>query len=156
MSKLVELDELDRRILDCLQDNAAQTNHELAAAVHASAPTCLRRVKRLTELSVIARQVAILDPEKLGPTLSAVVEITLDVQTVERYAEFEALVEKEPAVLQCYRVSPGPDFVLIIQVADMPAYHALAHRLFSAHANIRNVRSFFATHRSKFETRIAV
>ncbi|MGV3743016.1 MAG: Lrp/AsnC family transcriptional regulator [Burkholderiaceae bacterium] len=156
MADTIELDELDRRILDCLQSNAAQTNHELAAAVHASAPTCLRRVKRLTELGVIVRQVAILDPQKLGPSLSAVVEITLDVQTVERYAEFEALVAEEKAVLQCYRVSPGPDFVLIIEVADMPAYHALAHRLFSANANIRNVRSFFATHRSKFETRIAL
>ncbi|MDQ9170924.1 Lrp/AsnC family transcriptional regulator [Oxalobacteraceae bacterium R-40] len=156
MSDFVELDDLDRRILDCLQTNAGQTNHELAAAVHASAPTCLRRVKRLTELGVIERQVAILNPEKLGPSLSAVVEITLDVQTVERYAEFEALAQKEGAVLQCYRVSPGPDFILIIQVADMPAYHALAHRLFTAHANIRNVRSFFATHRSKFDTRIAV
>ncbi len=156
MAEAFELDELDRRILDCLQNNAAQTNHELAAAVHASAPTCLRRVKRLTELGIIARQVALLDPSKLGPSLSAVVEITLDVQTVEKYAEFEALVAQESAVLQCYRVSPGPDFVLIIQIADMPAYHALAHRLFSAHANIRNVRSFFATHRSKFETRIAV
>lgn len=156
MAEAFELDELDRRILDCLQNNAAQTNHELAAAVHASAPTCLRRVKRLTELGIIARQVALLDPSKLGPSLSAVVEITLDVQTVEKYAEFEALVAQEHAVLQCYRVSPGPDFVLIIQIADMPAYHALAHRLFSAHANIRNVRSFFATHRSKFETRIAV
>jgi Lrp/AsnC family transcriptional regulator, leucine-responsive regulatory protein len=156
MSDFVQLDDLDRRILDCLQTNTGQTNHELAAVVHASAPTCLRRVKRLTELGVIERQVAILNPEKLGPSLSAVVEITLDVQTVERYAEFEALVQKESAVLQCYRVSPGPDFILIIQVADMPAYHVLAHRLFTAHANIRNVRSFFATHRSKFDTRVAI
>lgn len=156
MVETVTLDELDKRILESLQVNAAQTNHELAAAVHASAPTCLRRVKRLTELGVIERQVAILNPEKLGPSLSAVVEITLDVQTVERYAEFEALAAGEATVLQCYRVSPGPDFILIIQVADMSAYHALAHRLFTAHANIRNVRSFFATHRSKFETRIAV
>jgi Lrp/AsnC family leucine-responsive transcriptional regulator len=44
---------------------------------------------------------------------------------------------------------------LILQVADMPAYHALAHRLFAAEANVRNVRTFFSTHRSKFETRIA-
>ena len=52
--------------------------------------------------------------------------------------------------------SPGPDFVLVVQVADMPAYHALAHRLFAAHANVRNVKSYFSTFRSKFETRIAV
>ena len=62
----------------------------------------------------------------------------------------------EAAVLQCYRVSPGPDFVLVVQVTDMPAYHALAHRLFTAHANVRNVKAYFSTHRSKFETRIAV
>ena len=68
---------------------------------------------------------------------------------------FEARVAGEAAILQCYRVSPGPDFILILQVADMPAYHSLAHRLFAAEANVRNVRTFFSTHRSKFETRIA-
>ncbi len=150
------LDELDRRILNALQANAAQTNSELAVSVHASAPTCLRRVKRLIDAGVIERQVAILAPEKLGAALTAIVEITLDHQAAERMTEFEALVAREAAVLQCYRVSPGPDFVLVVQVADMPAYHALAHRLFASHANVRNVRSFFSTHRSKFDTRIAV
>jgi Lrp/AsnC family leucine-responsive transcriptional regulator len=59
-------------------------------------------------------------------------------------------------VLQCYRTAPGPDFVLVLQVKDMPAYHALAHRLFATHANVRNVKAYFSTFRSKFETRIAV
>ena len=152
----VVLDELDRRILTVLQVDASRTNNQLADEVHASAPTCLRRVKRLTETGVIERQVAILAPDKVGAGLTAVVEITLDVQAAERLVEFEALVSAEVAVLQCYRVSPGPDFVLVAQVADMPAYHVLAHRLFSAHANVRNVRSFFSIYRSKFETRIEV
>lgn len=150
------LDELDRRILNALQEDASRTNNELAALVHASAPTCLRRVKRLTDAGIIARQVAIVAPEKVGAALTAVVEITLDHQGAENMQEFEELVAGEAAVLQCYRVSPGPDFVLIVQVADMPAYHVLAHRLFASHANVRNVRSFFSIHRSKFETRIAV
>ena len=150
------LDDLDRRILNALQADAAQTNNELAMRVHASPPTCLRRVKRLTEGGVIARQVAIVDPEKLGASLTAIVEITLDHQAAEKMDEFAALVAGEATVLQCYRVSPGPDFVLVVQVADMPAYHALAHRLFASHANVRNVRSFFSIHRSKFETRIPV
>ena len=152
----VELDDLDRRILNALQDDAAQTNHQLAERVHASPPTCLRRVRRLLEAGVIVRQVALLAPEKLGPTLSAIVEITLDQQGDEMQQEFEQLVAAEAAVQQCYRVSPGPDFVLLVQVADMPAYHALAHRLFAAHKNVRNVRSYFSIHRSKFDTRIAV
>ena len=152
----ITLDEIDRRILNALQIDASQTNSELARSVHVSAPTCLRRVKHLIESGVIERQVAIVAPQLVGARLTAIVEITLDVQAAERMAEFEQLVTDEPAVLQCYRVSPGPDFVLMVQVADMPAYHALAHRLFAAHANVRNVKSYFSTFRSKFETRIAV
>lgn len=152
----VSLDELDRRILNLLQADASQTNNELAASVHASPPTCLRRVKRLVDAGVIERQVVIVAPDKVGAALTAIVEITLDHQAEERMGEFEALVANEAAVLQCYRVSPGPDFILMVQVADMPAYHALAHRLFASHANVRNVRSFFSIHRSKFETRIAL
>lgn len=150
------LDDLDRRILNALQHDAARTNNELALAVHASPPTCLRRVKRLSELGVIQRQVALVAPEKVGAALTSIVEVTLDHQGAERQAEFETLVAGEAAVLQCYRVSPGPDFVLIVQVADMPAYHAFAHRVLTGHANVRNVRSFFSIHRSKFETRLEV
>lgn len=149
-------DELDKRILMALQNNAARTNQELAELVHASAPTCLRRVKRLEEAGVIMRQVVLLNPEKVGASLAAIVEITLDVQNSERCIEFEKLVAAEVAVQQCYQVSSGPNFVLVIQVADMSAYNELAHRLFANHANVRNVRSYFSVHRSKFETRIAV
>lgn len=152
----VPLDEVDRRILNALQVDASQTNSELAQQVHVSAPTCLRRVKHLTESGVIERQVAIVAPERVGARLTAIVEITLDVQAAERMDEFERHVAGEAAVLQCYRVSPGPDFVLIVQVADMPAYHALVHRLFAAQTNVRNVKAYFSTFRSKFETRISV
>lgn len=152
----MDFDEIDRRILNALQKDASQTNAELAASVHVSAPTCLRRVKQLRESGVIEREIALVAPEKVGARLTAIVEVTLDVQAAERMAEFEVLAGAEAAVLQCYRVSPGPDFVLIVQVADMPAYHALAHRLFAAQANVRNVKAYFSTFRSKFETSIAV
>lgn len=156
MTEAYVLDELDRRILNTLQTDASHTNAELAELVHVSPPTCLRRVKQLTDSGVIQRQVAIVAPEKVGPSLTAIVEITLDVQAAERMDEFEKLAAAEAAVLQCYRVTPGPDFVLIVQVTDMPAYHALAHRLFTSHANVRNVKAYFSTHRSKFDTRVAV
>jgi Lrp/AsnC family leucine-responsive transcriptional regulator len=155
-NEALNLDEIDRRILNTLQIDASHTNAELAELVHVSAPTCLRRVKQLMESGVIERQVAIVSPDKAGVRLSAIVEITLDVQAADRMQEFENVVADEPAVLQCYRVSPGPDFVLMVQVADMPAYHALAHRLFTTHSNVRNVKAYFSTFRSKFETRIIV
>jgi Lrp/AsnC family leucine-responsive transcriptional regulator len=154
MAAQAPLDDLDRRILNTLQVDASHTNAELAELVHVSPPTCLRRVKQLTETGVIERQVAIVSPGKVGAGLTAIVEITLDVQAAERMDEFERLVAAESAVLQCYRVTPGPDFVLVLQVPDMPAYHALAHRLFATHANVRNVKAYFSTFRSKFETRI--
>ncbi|MGG7605298.1 Lrp/AsnC family transcriptional regulator [Massilia sp. BKSP1R2A-1] len=156
MSERYPVDDLDRRILNTLQTDASHTNAELAELVHVSPPTCLRRVKQLTDSGVIERQVAIVAPEKIDARLTAIVEITLDVQAAERMGEFEALVAEEGAVLQCYRVAPGPDFVLVVQVADMPAYHELAHRLFTSHANVRNVKAYFSTHRSKFDTRIAL
>ena len=148
------LDDLDLRILDQLQHDSSLTNQELAVRVHASPPTCFRRVRRLKSLGYISREVAILDPGLLGAGLTAIVEITLDVQSAEALDEFEAGTLDEPAIQQCYRVSPGPDFILVMQLADMPAYHALAHRVFTSKKNVRNVRTFFAIHRSKFETRL--
>ena len=149
----LSLDDLDIRILTHLQDDASLSNQDLAGMVHASPPTVLRRVNKLVRSGVIQKQVAILDPEKLGSTLTAIIEITLDEQAAERLGEFESRMLKEEAVLQCYRVSTGPDFVLIAQVKDMPAYHALVHRAFTTQANVRNVRTFFSVHRSKFDTR---
>ncbi len=151
---LSALDDLDLRILDAMQNDSSLTNQELAKKVHASPPTCFRRVKRLRSLGYIAREVAILAPEKLGAGLSAIVEITLDVQTAEELDSFEAAIISDPAVQQVYRVSTGPDFILILQLPDMPSYNALAHRLFTSKKNVRNVRTFFAVQRSKFETRL--
>lgn len=151
-----DLDDLDLRILDTLQNDSSLTNQELAARVHASPPTCFRRVRRLRLLGYIVKEVAILDPTKLGASLTAIVEITLDVQAAEELSAFEADMVAEPAIRQCYRVSPGPDFILVLQLADMPAYHALAHRVFTSKKNVRNVRTFFSIHQSKFETRLAL
>jgi Lrp/AsnC family leucine-responsive transcriptional regulator len=148
-----QLDAIDLRLLDRLQTDASPTNDALAKAVHVSAATCLRRVRRLVESGVIERRVAILSPEKLGPSLTALVEITLDRQGAEALEAFERRAVADDAVRQCHRVSPGPDFMLVVQVADMPAYHALVQRLFTEDANVRNVKSRFSIHRAKFETR---
>ena len=150
------LDEIDRRILDQLQRDCALTNQDLAAKVHVSAPTCLRRVRRLVEQGVIERQIAIIAPEAVGAGLTALVEVTLDRQSAESLQAFHASVAPEPAVQQCYQVSQGPDFVLVVYVADMAAYHAFVHRTLTAANNVRNVRTFFSVHRSKFDPRVDV
>jgi Lrp/AsnC family leucine-responsive transcriptional regulator len=147
---MISLDHTDRRILNAVQQDCSLTNQELAERVHVSAPTCLRRIRRLVEQGVIERQIAIVSSEALAAGLTAIVEVTLERQAAELIEEFERQLRAESAVQQCYRVSAGPDFVLVVFVADMTAYHTFAHRVLSAHANVRNVRSFFSVHRSKF------
>lgn len=152
----IPLDEVDLRLLGLLQDDASRSNLALAEAAHVSPATAMRRVRRLVESGVIDRQVAIVSPAAFDRGLTAVVEVSLDHQAAERLSAFEARAAAEPAVQQCYRVSPGPDFVLIVWVSDMAAYHALVQRLFTEDANVRNVKSYFSTRRAKFEPRIDV
>jgi DNA-binding Lrp family transcriptional regulator len=145
-------DPVDLRLLGLLQQDAAQSNLALAAAAGVSPATALRRVRRLVEAGVIERQVALLAPQAVGLPLAALVEVTLDRQGAEHLDAFEARAVAEPQVQQVWRVSPGPDFVLVVQVADMAAYHALAQRLFTQDANVRNVKAYFSVKRAKFET----
>lgn len=144
------LDPLDKRVLDLLQDDAARSNQDLAAAAGVSPATALRRVRRLVEAGLVERQVALVNTQAIGRGLTAIVEVTLDRQGAEHVAAFEQRAVAEEAVQQCYRVSPGPDLVLVVWVADMPAYQALVERLFTQDANVRNVKAFFSTKRSKF------
>ena len=156
LKESIEIDATDLRILGKLQVDASMSNQDLATAVHISPATCLRRVKRLVEAGVIERRVAILSPERLGAGLTAFAEVSLDRQGAEHLAAFEARALAEPAVQQCHRVSPGPDLMLLIQLPDMAAYHALVQRLFTQDANVRNVKAYFSVHRAKFETAIAL
>lgn len=145
------LDAVDRRILEVLQRDASLTNQALALRVHVSPATCLRRVRRLTDRGVIERTVALLSPQRLGPCLLVISEVTLDRQGAEHLAAFESRAVAHAAVQQCYRVSPGPDFVLLAAVPDMPAWGELTQELFTQDANVRNVKTYFSVRRAKFD-----
>ena len=146
----IDLDTTDWRLLELLQADASLSNQALAEAAHVSPATALRRVRRLREAGVVERITALLAPAWAGRGLQAICEVTLDRQGAEWLDAFEARAVAEAAVQQCWRVSPGPDFVLVTWSADMPAYLALTQRLFTQDANVRNVKAFFATRRAKF------
>jgi DNA-binding Lrp family transcriptional regulator len=149
------LDDTDLRLLDLLQADASRTNQALAEAAGVSAATALRRVRRLVESGVIERQVALLAPRFANAGLTAIAEVTLDRQGAELLDAFEARAVAEDAVQQCWRVSPGPDFVLVAWVPDMPAWSALVQRLFTQDANVRNVKTYFSVRRAKFHPRVS-
>ena len=158
--KEIAIDSIDLQILDVLQHDTTLSNQALAEQVHVSAPTCLRRVKRLQASGLIERQIAVLNPEKLathiGHGLQALVEVSLERQDAQTVSAFETRAISDPAVSICWQVTPGPDFVLVVQVQDMPSYHALVQRLSTSDANVRNVKAFFSVKRSKFSAALAL
>lgn len=151
-----ELDDLDWRILAFLQDNNSLRQQDLAEAVNSSAPTVLRRVQRLKKAGWIEREIAILNADKIaaatGHGLHAIIEVTLEQQSAQLLDEFERAACARREVQQCYRTSAGQDFVLIVQVADMPAYQAFASSLLAQDRRVRNVKTYFASKRAKFST----
>ncbi len=153
---MTDLDAIDLRLLDLLQIDASRSNQDLAAAANVSPATALRRVRRLVDAGVIERQIALVSPLAVGAGLTALAEITLDRQGAEHLDAFEAIAVADPGVQQCYRVSPGPDFMVVLRVADMAGYHLLAQRLFTQPAKVRNLHAFFAVTRAKFDPRIAL
>ena len=152
------LDATDLKLLAILQTDASISNIALADKLKISPPTCLRRTKRLQQEGWIEKQVAILSANKLGQHLghcvTAIIEVSLDKQGEEWLTAFEKRAVQETAVQQCWRVSPGPDFLLVTQLADMPAYLAFTQRLLTQDANVRNVKAFFSLKRAKFGTEI--
>jgi Lrp/AsnC family transcriptional regulator, leucine-responsive regulatory protein len=152
----MNFDATDLRLLDLLQTDASLTNQELAERAHTSPATALRRVRRLLDDGVVERRVALLNPHALGDGLTALVEVSLDRQGAEHLDAFEARAVAVPQVQQCWRVSPGPDFILVLHAASMPAYHALAQSLFTQDANVRNVKTYFSVKRAKFDPRLSL
>lgn len=154
------LDTTDLQLLAILQANASISNIALADKLRISAPTCLRRTKRLLQEGWIEKQVAILSSDKLGRLLghsvTALIEVSLDKQGEELLLAFETRAIQEAAVQQCWRVSPGPDFMLVVQVPDMPSYLSFTQKLLTQDANVRNVKAFFSLKRAKFGTQITL
>ncbi len=152
------LDATDLKLLAILQTDTSISNIGLAEKLNISPPTCLRRTNRLKKEGWIEKEVAILSANKLsqylGHGVTAIIEVSLDKQGEEWLTAFEKRAVQETAVQQCWRVSPGPDFLLVTQLADMPAYLAFTQRLLTQDANVRNVKAFFSLKRAKFGTEI--
>jgi DNA-binding Lrp family transcriptional regulator len=119
----------------------------------------MRRVQRLKADGWIAREVAILDADKVGRELGwglhAIVEVSLEQQSAQWLDEFERAACASALVQQCWRTTAGPDFVLILHVADMPAYQAWASTFLGANLKVRHVKTYFASKRAKFGTALS-
>lgn len=127
----MELDRYDRAILAALQRDGRMSNQELADRIGLSPSPCLRRVRALEEAGLIGGYHALVDARKLGLSLMALLSVSMDKHTPERFANFEALVGDIPEVLECLLITgQKSDYQLKIAVRDMDHYqHLLLNRI---------------------------
>ncbi|WP_298939886.1 Lrp/AsnC family transcriptional regulator [uncultured Psychromonas sp.] len=120
---MVKLDRIDKQILQLMQGNARISNLELADSIGLSPTPCSRRVKRLEESGIIDKHVTLLKSAALGLNLTAMIGISMDRHTPERFENFEASVTALPEVLECLIVTgQSADFLLKVVVRDMQHY----------------------------------
>ena len=144
----MELDRYDRQLLAVLQLEGRISNQELAERIGLSPSPCLRRVRALEEAGLITGYHAVLDARKLGLTLLALIHISMDRHTPERFANFEARVAALPEVLECLLITgQDADYQLKVIVRDMDAYQALLLEQITRIEGVSGVHSSFVMRR---------
>lgn len=138
------LDEIDRRILDALQANGRMSNQELSEQIGLSPSPCLRRVRQLEAGGVIARYVALVDPEAIGLSVTAFVRVRLDQQDDRHLAEFEAAVADFPEVMECYLMTGEADYQLRVLVRSLGQFEDFLRRRLTRVKGVANVTTSFA------------
>jgi Lrp/AsnC family leucine-responsive transcriptional regulator len=153
----LELDRYDRRILDLLQEDGRLSNQDLADRIGLSPSPCLRRVRALEESGIIAGYRALLDARQLGLTLMALIHISMDRHTPERFANFEARVAEFPEVLECLLITgQDADYQLKVIVRDMEAYQELLLNKITRIEGVSGVHSSFVLRRVVDKTALPV
>ncbi len=119
----ISLDRIDKHILRLMQSNGRISNLELADQVGLSPTPCSRRVKRLEDSGIINRHVTLLNPEALGLSLTAIIGITMDRHTPDRFESFEKAIAHMPEIIECNIVTgQAADFLVKVVVKDMRHY----------------------------------
>ncbi len=140
----MELDATDHAILELLQQDGRMTNIELADTVGLSPSACLRRVRNLEEDGVIDGYVAIIDPTVIGRATTVYVEISVNSQEESILDEFEAAVVGHPAVRTCHLMAGDFDYLVRVEVADVPDYEQLHRTHLALLPNVNRIRSSFS------------
>ena len=146
------LDAIDRRILRRLQADATVTNAELAREVGLSPSPCLARVRALERAGVITRHVALLNPLKVGLSISVFIQVRLEQQVERALNTFQAAVSVYPEVMECYLMTGDADYLLRVVVPDLQALEHFILNFLSRVPGVGNIKSSFALKQVKYQT----
>jgi Lrp/AsnC family transcriptional regulator len=145
------MDEIDRKLLQILQEDATLSIAQMADRVGLSPTPCWKRIQKLEAAGVLTRRVALLDPDSIGMRLTAFVAVEASAHTVEWMQQFTTGVAAMPEVMEIYRMAGEVDYMLRVTVTDMTAYDVFYKRLIAV-APLKNVTSRFAMERMKHTT----
>ena len=140
---MIELDDIDRRIVAALQAEGRLPMVDLAEKVGLSATPCQRRVKRLEEDGVIARYAALVSPQAMGLGLQALVQVTLDDHSEKTVAAFEGAIRARPEVVACYAVTGDMDFQVHVLAPDLASFSEFAMKALLRMPGVKGTRSSF-------------
>ena len=153
---MMELDAIDVRILDILQENARITTLELAEQVGLSPTPCARRVKRLEDDGLIERYVTLLNEKKAGMELSVFISVRLRNQTGETIGRFERSVRSMPEITECYLMSGVHDYLLRLRVADVDALRDFLRNRLVTIEGIAETQSSIVLEKVKYTTALTL
>ncbi len=137
MQEKVELDEVDRRILEHIQEDARASLESIATECDISPASVQRRLRKLREKRVILRDVAIVDADAVGQRMAFIVMVELERERLDELDAFTRTVKAHPQVQQCYYITGEADFCLICTARDMQDFELLTHQLFFENKNVR-------------------
>jgi Lrp/AsnC family transcriptional regulator, leucine-responsive regulatory protein len=137
----MDLDSVDRQLLLLLQEDADRTIRDLADRVGVSAPTCLRRIRRMKERKLLLGTTAIVDPTRAGFSVQAIFEVKLHETNGAALRRFEAAMRAREAVGQCLEVAGELDYLLMVVAGDMADLGRFIERALSNDANVASFRT---------------
>ncbi|QUS38542.1 Lrp/AsnC family transcriptional regulator [Tardiphaga alba] len=150
------LDPFDRAILRLVQEDNRTPQRTIAEAVNLSTAAVQRRITAMEATGVIARNVAIVDPAAVALTITAIVEVYLRDERAATVDAAKARFRDAPEVQQCYYVTGGTSFVLIVVTQDMRSYEAFTRKLFEENDAVNNYRTLVVIDRVKTDTQIVI
>lgn len=148
----LQLDATDWRILGRLQDEARVSNVDLAHAVNLSPSPCLNRVRALEESGIISRYVTLLDPLKLGLTVSVFIQVSLEKQMRNALDVFEASVLARDEVMECYLMTGDADYLVRVVVSDVQSLERFIVDYLARIPGVASIKSSFALKQVKYKT----
>jgi len=147
-----QLQRIDQRILDVLQEEARITNAELADRVGLSPSPCLRRVRALEEEGIVGRYVTLLSAEKVGLPVNVFATVTLDRQVQENLDHFERELSDRPEIMECYLMTGEFDYLLRVVVPDLAAYERFLMDHLTRIQGVASIKSSFAIRQVRYKT----